>query len=240
MSNPLNHVMRIRREQPTRLEGFVDASFAFAITLVVISIGSVPSTVAEMLAALRGVPTFAACFLLLVRIWLSHRNYSRYYDLEDATVLVLSSALVFVVLVYVYPLRMLFAQMFLGFSGGWLSDGSVAPLQSIDELRAAYVVFGLGLGAISVVFALLQRHALARAHEIGLGPGEVLWTRMKFCDWLEQLALCVVSIALACWLPMENLLAVTLPGFVYAASAVTRTLIARHFRRRLAQLGTAA
>lgn len=232
--------MRIRREQPTRLEGFVDASFAFAITLVVISIGRVPSTVAEMIAALHGLPTFAVCFLLLARIWLSHRNYSRYYDLEDGTVLVLSLVLVFVVLVYVYPLRMLFAQMFLGFSGGWLSDGSVTPLKSTAELRSAYVVFGLGLGAISVVFALLQRHALVRAREIGLDPGEVLWTRMKLCDWLEQLALCAVSIALACRLPMENMLTMTLPGFVYATSSVTRTLIARHFRRRLARLGAAA
>jgi len=37
MANALDNVMCIRRRQPTRLEGFVDASFA--VTLVVISIG---------------------------------------------------------------------------------------------------------------------------------------------------------------------------------------------------------
>jgi hypothetical protein len=129
-------VMRVRRQQPTRLEGFVDASFAFAVTLVVISLGHAPGTVDEMLRALHGVPTFAACFLLLSRIWLSHRNWSRDYDLENATGVTLSLALVFVVLVYVYPLRILFAQMFIGFSGGRLSDDSVAPIRTVDELRS--------------------------------------------------------------------------------------------------------
>ena len=41
MANALDNVMCIRRRQPTRLEGFVDASFG--ITLVVISIGRMPS-----------------------------------------------------------------------------------------------------------------------------------------------------------------------------------------------------
>ena len=39
MANALDNVMRIRRQQPTRLESFVDASFAYAITLVVIGLG---------------------------------------------------------------------------------------------------------------------------------------------------------------------------------------------------------
>jgi len=57
----VNDVLRTRRHQPTRLEGFVDASFAFAVTLLVISIGHVPGSVAEMLHALRGLPAFALC-----------------------------------------------------------------------------------------------------------------------------------------------------------------------------------
>ncbi|HEX7915005.1 TMEM175 family protein, partial [Rudaea sp.] len=201
MANDLSRVMQIRRHQPTRLEGFVDASFAFAVTLVIISIGHVPASVDEMLTALRGLPTFAVCFLLIARIWLSHREWSRCYDLEDSTGVSLSLLLVFIVLIYVYPLRMLFAQMFMGFSGGGLSDGSVRQLATVEELRAAYLVFGLGFAAISAVFVLLFRHALRHADAIGLAPAERAYTRMKIGTWATQAALALASIALACCLP---------------------------------------
>jgi uncharacterized membrane protein len=70
-------VLHIRRHNPTRLEGFVNASFAFAVTLLVISIGHVPGSVPEMLRALRGLPAFALCLLAIARIWKSHRDWSR-------------------------------------------------------------------------------------------------------------------------------------------------------------------
>ena len=109
--NP-NDVLRVRRHQPTRLEGFVDSAFAFAVTLIVISVGHVPGDVPQMLQALRGLPTFAVCFLLISRFWAMHRFWGRHYDIEDATAVRLSLVLVFLVLIYVYPLRLLFSLMF--------------------------------------------------------------------------------------------------------------------------------
>ncbi len=239
MSRAFKHVMCVRREGATRLEGFIDASFAFAITLVVISIGRVPTTVNEMLTALHGLPTFAVCFLLLVRIWLAHRDFGRFYDLDDTTTLRLSLLLVFVVLIYVYPLRMLFAQMFLGLSNGWLSDGDVVPLDTPEQLRMAYIVFALGLGAISLVFALLLRHALRQRDAIGLTTGEVLWTRMKIARWGMQFVLCLLSIALALCMPLRTPLSIAAPGLIYAASLFVQPWIERHFERRYARLGGA-
>ena len=232
----IDSVMRVRRHQPTRLEGFVDASFAFAVTLVVISIGHVPDSVDEMLHALRGVPTFATCFLLLARVWLSHRNWSRHYDLDDATGVVLSLALTFVVLIYVYPLRILFAQMFFGFSGGWLSDGTIVQIKTVDELRGAYAVFGCGLVALSGIFALLYRHALKQADAIGLSAAERLCTRMRIPAWLEQIALSGVSLALTAWLPMTSSLSYSLPGLVYSVSMFSGPLRRRYYRGRIARL----
>lgn len=243
MANALNEVMRIRRQQPTRLEGFVDASFAFAVTLIVISIGHVPASVGEMLTALHGMPTFAVSFLLIARIWLSHREWSRCYDLEDSTGVSLSLLLVFIVLIYVYPLRMLFAQMFLGFSGGALNDGSVKPLATIEELRAAYLVFGLGFAAISVVFVLLFRHALRRADAIGLAPAERAFTRMKIAIWGTQAALALASIVLACCLPalvraLPGLGAwiFATPGLVYATNIFFGRMLRARCRRAIAAL----
>lgn len=246
MPNALDSAMRIRRHQPTRLEGFVDASFAFAVTLVVISIGHVPASVDEMLTALRGLPTFALSFLLIARLWRSHREWGCWYDLEDAATVGFSLLLVFIVLIYVYPLRMLFAQMFLGLSGGWLSDGTVTPLHTAGELRAAYIVFGLGLAAISLVFILLFRHALGHADAIGLSPAERAFTRMKMAIWRIQLATAALSIALAWCMPalaaaMPAFAGVifSLPGLVYTASIFTGRLLRARCRREIA-LQTAA
>lgn len=238
MPNPAtpNPVMRIRRHQPTRLESFVDASFAFAITLVVIAVGHVPGSVAEMMRALHGLPTFAVCFLLLARIWLTHRDWSRHYDLEDGVGVSLSLILVFIVLIFVYPMRMLFAQALMGWSGGWLSDGSVAPIDTVDELRTAYTVFGVGYALIATVFILLNAHALRCAERIGLDAGERLFTRMRRRDWYGQLATCLVSIALARWLPMDSVLAFSAPGFAYMLTGVFSALSGRRYRHELARL----
>ena len=127
MSKTINDVLRIRRHQPTRLEGFVDASFAFAVTVLVISFGHVPASVPEMLHALRGLPAFAVSFLLIARIWKAHRDWSRHYDIEDATSLRLSLLLVFVVLVFVYPLRLLFALFF-----AWIGHGFLGRSGTFD------------------------------------------------------------------------------------------------------------
>ena len=246
MPNALESVMHIRRHQPTRLEGFVDASFAFAVTLVVISIGHVPASVDEMLTALRGLPTFALSFLLIARLWRSHREWGCWYDLEDAATVGFSLLLVFIVLIYVYPLRMLFAQMFLGFSGGWLNDGTVKPLNTVEELRAAYIVFGLGLAAISIVFILLFRHALGHADTIDLSPAERAFTRMKIAIWGTQIAMAAVSIAFA-WLMPALIRAMptlgswifSLPGLVYTAGIFIGRIPRARCRREIA-LQTAA
>ena len=67
MSAPvcLANVKRVRREKPTRPEGFVDASFAFALTRVVVSLGHALGSVARMLRAAQCIATFATCFLPL-------------------------------------------------------------------------------------------------------------------------------------------------------------------------------
>lgn len=50
----------------TRLEAFVDAAFAFAVTLLVISVDSIPKSGAEMVDALKSHPRI--CGELLVGV----------------------------------------------------------------------------------------------------------------------------------------------------------------------------
>src|SRR5689334_21939870 len=85
----------------TRLEAFVDAAFAFAVTLLVISLDSIPTSIPAMLVALKGVPAFAASFIQIMIFWSAHATWSRRFGLDDAPSQRLSLVLVFLVLVYV-------------------------------------------------------------------------------------------------------------------------------------------
>ncbi len=229
--------LKVRRTQPTRLEGFVDSAFAFAVTLIVISIGHVPSDVPEMLQALRGLPTFAVCFLLISRFWAMHRFWSRHYDIEDETAVRLSLILVFLVLVYVYPLRLLFSITFESMTNDWLIEKPI-EIHDLGEMRAAYVVFGLGLAAIAIVFALMFRHALKSATVIGLSPDEIIVTRARVLGWTCTGSVALISIGLAMVLPFNEqqpwLFAI--PGCTYWLLMFTRPLVDRMALRRIAEI----
>src|SRR5262245_65342384 len=69
------------RREVSRVEGFSDAVFAFAITLLVVSL-EVPKTFEELTAAIRGFPAFAVCFALLFQVWWRHYPFFRNYDPE--------------------------------------------------------------------------------------------------------------------------------------------------------------
>src|SRR5215204_2185504 len=98
---------RWRGEDVSRIEGFSDAVFAFAVTLLVVSL-EVPKTFDELLATMRGFFAFAICFALLLSVWYDHYKFFRRYGLRDFLIVVLNAALLFLVLMYVYPLKFLF------------------------------------------------------------------------------------------------------------------------------------
>ena len=88
---------RERGGQVTRLEAFVDAAFAFAVTLLVISGTDLPADVPALLAAMKQVPAFACSFGLIAMFWYVHNTWSRRYGLDDGMTILLSLALVFLV-----------------------------------------------------------------------------------------------------------------------------------------------
>src|SRR3546814_12748464 len=86
-----------------------------------------------MVEALNGVPAFAASFSLLAMIWWAHASWSRSYGLDDGRSVLLSLLLVFLVLVYVYPLRIIFSMFFNWISVGWLPSN--VTIGSDDDLQ---------------------------------------------------------------------------------------------------------
>src|ERR1700733_5133248 len=88
----------------TRLEAFSDVVFGFALTLLVVSL-EVPHSYAELIAVMRGFVPFAVLLAQLVMIWRTHYGFSRRYGLQDGYTVFLTMVLLFLVLLYVYPLK---------------------------------------------------------------------------------------------------------------------------------------
>lgn len=164
---------RLRGQQVTRLETFVDAAFAFALTLLVIFFETLPGSFEELREALRRVPTFVFCFVLLALFWSAHNRWSRRFGLDDAASTAWSLGLVLVMLVYVYPLRMVVS------SGLWIATGGFVPTElaitgpaAAHDLQWAFIIYGVGFGLMAGMLWLLNRHALARADALGLDAVE--------------------------------------------------------------------
>jgi hypothetical protein len=73
---------RMRGREVTRLESFADAIFAFALTLLIVSL-EVPKSFADLIGTMRGFPAFAVCFVMLATIWNRHYKFSRRFGLDD-------------------------------------------------------------------------------------------------------------------------------------------------------------
>ena len=148
-----------------RVEGFSDAVFAFAVTLLVVSL-EVPKSAQELLHTMHGFVAFGVCFVLLISVWAEHSRFFRHYPLTDALTVSLNMLLLFVVLLYVYPMKFLFSliadQLF------W----TVSPeaVHSVSEVRQLMVTYGLGVIAVNAVFFMMHWRARSRRTALQLSP----------------------------------------------------------------------
>src|SRR3954466_10829202 len=74
---------RWRGREVSRLEGFTDAVFAFAVTLLVVAL-EVPRTFEGLIEDVQEFPAFVAAFVMLLTFWNGHYRFFRRYGLEDA------------------------------------------------------------------------------------------------------------------------------------------------------------
>lgn len=201
---------RLRGAETSRLDTFVDAAFAFVLTLLVISFDEIPSDYEEMVTAIKRIPAFAVSFALLMLFWIEHRQWSRRYGFENGTTVGLSLALIFVVLVYVYPLRSIAESMFSAFTGGYLAASF--SIETVDQLRGLFVFYSAGFCAMSLILRQLLRAALQAQAALRLDAYEVVWTTVNMRIWTLCTLAGAASILLALTMP-PGLAA--LAGYVY-------------------------
>jgi uncharacterized membrane protein len=152
--------------ETSRLEAFSDAVFAFAATLLVVSL-EVPRSFEALVGQLFGFVAFAITFGALVAIWTIHRAFYRRYRLGDGWTVFFNSSLLFVVLFYVFPLKFLTESLFSGVLG---IGQSGITLESVEELAQLFILYGGGFTAVFAFVALLYRHAWRRRVTLQLTP----------------------------------------------------------------------
>ncbi len=212
----------------TRLETFADAAFAFATTMLVISTGSIPKGYQELILALKDVPAFAASFATIAWLWVMHRKWSRRYGLEDAVSTLISLGLIFVMLVYVYPLKMIFSAFAYWASGGWLPTSFV--LQKRVELINLFIIYGVGFAVISFIYAALYDRALRLADQLLLNPLEKIKTKMEI-GFSTILALTGLASAIFAWLTPLSL--GVFAGFMYMTLPVSMSMLGARYSKKL-------
>lgn len=227
---PLQNNFRLRGLETTRLETFTDAAFAFAITMLVISVGEIPHSYDELINALKATPAFLASFSAILLFWAGHRKWSRRFGLEDKKSMIYSFALIFIMLVYVYPLRLLFSALFSWMSAGWLPSEFV--LKDINELLGLFVVYGIGFAAMALTMALLYRHALSIGDDLFLSGLESLIIRLEIRIWITMTVTGLLSALFAIVFPAA--IAVW-AGFVYTTLPVTMPILAKRSAKKIEQ-----
>ena len=149
---------RLRGVEMTRLETFIDAAFAFAISMLVIAAQQIPDDVASLLAAFKNVPTFICSIAVLGIFWRGHWLWSRRFGLEDSVSILISWAMIVTILIFIYPLKAIFGAMWF-----LLSSGQVGQRLSLhtteSQARTIFAIYALGLIAISAEILLLNLRA---------------------------------------------------------------------------------
>jgi uncharacterized membrane protein len=221
-----------RGREVLRIEGFSDAVFAFAVTLLVVSL-EVPNTFDELLATMRGFLAFAICFSLLLTIWFEQYKFFRRYGLSDGTTMRLNALLLFVVLFYVYPLKFLFTvwmDQLLGFQTqvGQSTEGVIETIEP-GQWPLLIIIFSAGFVVVQLIFVLLYWRAYALRGTLELNLHEASITRQEIQGFLILAGIGLASIANAYFGGEET---ISWAGLVYALSWPLMQLHSRIMARR--------
>jgi hypothetical protein len=204
------HTFTMRGESMTRIETFVAASFAFAITMMVISLGTIPDNMGEFIVATKQIPAFSASCALIIWIWNTHAKWSRRYGLEDGPTIFLSSVLIIQMLVYIYPLRLMMQGLFHTLSGGFFPMS--IKYATGAEVRFMFVFYAVGFLLLSLNFMALYLYALKQHSALNLQQIEKFDSKTEVLMWMGAASVSLMSIAISLfsdWLPMS--------GFIFFA-----------------------
>jgi uncharacterized membrane protein len=156
-----------------RLDALIDAAFAFAVTLLVIGGGAVPTSYDELERAMRNAPAFAIGFAFVAMFWHGHVRWRAYRSRKGTVPVLLSLALIFLVLVYVYPLRLMSISLV------EFVTRDIRTIRSAAEAANLFTLYGLGFMAMAGAMAALFATSLSEQTDLegrrGVVGETVIW-----------------------------------------------------------------
>jgi uncharacterized membrane protein len=219
---------RLRGIQMTRLETFIDAAFAFAITMLVIAGNQIPDDIATLLDAFKNVPAFVTSVIVLGIFWRGHWLWSRRYGLEDGISILISWAMIVTILIYMYPLKAIFSSMWFLLSSGRV--GHTLGAHSASQVRALFAVFALGFTAIALEVVLLNLRAWQLRQPLRLSAKERSITLHEIKGWCIPVGVGILSLSLALVLPREQ---IAWSGWVYFSMIILVPLQSAYRERKI-------
>jgi len=188
----------MRGEQVNRVEALSDVVFGFAPTLLGVSLG-VPRTFDQLLETMREFPAFAICFAILISLWRDHYRFFRRYGLEDSRTVFLNSLLLFIVILYVYPLKFLFSLLVTlwtttGDPMARMPDGKQVLMITFSQAEWITFIYAIGFAAVYAVLALMYANAHRLREALQLNALEAYDTRERV---IGNLLLCGLGLIAA-------------------------------------------
>jgi hypothetical protein len=160
---------------------------------------------------------FGFSVTLIMIIWYQHYIFFIKYGLQDAKIVAINTILIFLVLIYVYPLKFLSRVIVELYSGifGVESDLSRFGEFSFDNMRFLMIVYGFGAFSIFMTIALMYSYALKRKKELELTDYEVFDTKTGRVSNLLLASIPFISAMISVFDFWGNHITIIVSGFSY-------------------------
>ena len=211
---------RYRGLDQTRIETFSDAVFAVAFALVVLS-SAVPETFDELRKSISDILPSFICIVLIVVIWYQHYVFFLRYGLQSTKTVTVNTFLLFMLLVYVYPLKFLarfLVELYSGLIFGRPDNfmNSFGGEMNSENMTLLMTAYGAGATLIFMTMAWLYRHAYKKREDLDLSEYETFATQVSLWQNLLMSSIPFLSTVVAFLHPFgHGALNFGIAGFIY-------------------------
>lgn len=224
----MNNEFRYRGEEQTRIETFSDAVFALAVTLLVLS-STIPSTFTELKASFHDTIPFAICITLLMLIWYQHYIFFIRYGFRDVKIVAINTLLLFLILIYIYPLKFLFKILYSLYFNMITGDREAqnylfSEIIKPEEISTLMILYGLGAAGVFLILSWMYRIALKRKKALNLSKLEIFHTKTAIYDNLIMAVIPLISVIIAASQIGGYTGNFALSGFIYWLYAIAMPL----------------
>jgi hypothetical protein len=151
----------------------------------------------------------------------------RCYGLEDGVSILISWTMLVTILIYIYPLKVVFDAMWYFLSGHRV--GQAIEARTIEQARQLFAVYALGFVAIALEVMLLNLRAWHLRVPLRLNERERAIALSEIGGWSIPVGVGLTSLVLALTMPPNR---IAWSGWVYFSLAILMRLYSRFIRRR--------